>query len=96
MEDNYNFDQLPFQASNISAGEILDSLFFDSEDVYGGAGIGITPLDSGGGVMNVSSHATTETEEVRSSSRVTYPNTIWVVTGNGCENGFYGRPQFPQ
>ena len=70
MEDNYNFDQLPFQASNISAGEILDSLFFDTEDVLGGAGIGITPMDGvggggGGGVMNVSSSAASETEEVR-------------------------------
>ena len=64
----------PFQASssNISAGEIFDSLFFDAGDVLsgGGAGIGITPLDNGvsgggGGVMNVSSTAASETEEVR-------------------------------
>ena len=59
----------PFQASssNISAGEIFDSLFFDAGDVLNGAGIGITPLDNGvsvGGVMNVSSTAATETEEV--------------------------------
>ena len=68
----------PFQASssNISAGEIFDSLFFDAGDVLsggGGAGIGITPLDNGvsggGGVMNVSSTAASETEEVRHLQR---------------------------
>ena len=69
----------PFQASssNISAGEIFDSLFFDAAgDVLsgGGAGIGITPLDSngvsgGGAVMNVSSTAATEAEDVRHIQR---------------------------
>ena len=68
----------PFQvsSSNISAGEIFDSLFFDAGDVLsggGGAGIGITPLDNGvsggGGVMNVSSTAASETEEVRHLQR---------------------------
>ena len=58
-------DLFPLQvSSNISTGEILDSLFFDSEDMLGvGAGIGITPLDNG--VVNVSSSAATEAEEVR-------------------------------
>ena len=73
------YSPCPFQASssNISAGEIFDSLFFDAGDVLsggGGAGIGITPLDNGvsgggGGVMNVSSTAATETEEVRHIQR---------------------------